>query len=143
MKRSKCARVLPRLTLVLTLGGWGGFKKLGEAGLSAIGNSTTGEYGMDRRHCTHPSDAFAIGLVTWCQRCSGWRYKRVGAEPGSTLASASTVVFESHFLPAEETDPSTLLALASRLFRCAQEWGEDHFESEQLELDWTWQSLSD
>lgn len=98
---------------------------------------------MDRKYCTHEPDSLVIGLVTWCPRCSGWRYKRVGADFGSALGGASTVVYESHFLPAEETDPATLLAIVSRLFRCAQEWGEDHFETEQLELDWSWQSLKD
>lgn len=97
----------------------------------------------DRKYCTHDGNAVAIGVVTWCQRCVGWRYRRVGAEPGSFSGTGSTVVYESHFLPAEETDPATLLAIASRLFRCAQEWGEDLYETEQLELDWSWQSLRD
>lgn len=96
---------------------------------------------MDRKMCTHDGGDVAIGLVTWCVRCSGWRYRRVGVGPASGSVISSAVVYESHFLPAEETDPTTLLALASRLFRCAQEWGQDHYESEHLELDWTWQSL--
>lgn len=98
---------------------------------------------MDRKFCTHEGGDVAIGLVTWCVRCSGWRYRRVGVGSGSSLDSGSAQVYESHFLPAEETDPSTLLAIASRLFRCAQEWGQDHYESEQLELDWSWQALND
>ena len=96
---------------------------------------------VDRKFCTHEGGDVALALVTWCVRCSGWRYKRVGVGSGSYSDTASAQVYESHFLPAEETDPSQLLALASRLFRCAQEWGQDHFEASQLELDWTWQSL--
>jgi len=37
----------------------------------------------------------------------------------------SPVVYESHFLPVEETTPDELNALIQRAFRSAQEWEQD------------------
>lgn len=65
-------------------------------------------------------------IVSWCGRCSGFRYSRLGAALGSGLDSSSLELYESHFLPAEETDPSEMLHLTMRAFRCAQEWQQDY-----------------
>lgn len=90
---------------------------------------------VDRKHCMHGGGEVALALVTWCVRCSGWRYKRVGVDSGSYLDGGSAQVYESHFLPAEETTPEDLQVLAQRLFRCAQEWGQDRWEYGASQLD--------
>lgn len=83
----------------------------------------------DRRNCAHPVNEFVVCIIQWCARCSGWRYKRVGVEPGSTLDTGSAKVYESHFLEAEETTPDTILALTTRAFRSAQEWQQELWEA--------------
>lgn len=96
---------------------------------------------MDRRNCSHPRETHCTLIVSWCVRCSGWHVSRVGVERGSRWATASTEVYESHFLPAEETSPDQLQVLVQRVFRSAQEWEQDR--TDQLEFDWEWQNLTD
>lgn len=74
-------------------------------------------------------------ILSWCGRCSGFRYSRLGAAHGSGLDSSSLELYESHFLPAEETDPSEMLHLTMRAFRCAQEWQQDHDDQAQLPFE--------
>lgn len=80
---------------------------------------------MDRRTCSHPSLQPCILVIRWCARCSGWGVSRLGAGWGSPSDSASLEVYESHFLPVEETSPDELQHLIQRVFRCAQEWEQD------------------
>jgi hypothetical protein len=75
----------------------------------------------DRKSCTHRTDSTVVIFVTWCVRCSGWRYVRALEEQGSLLGTSSGAPSESHFLPQEETSPSELLALMARAFNVAQE----------------------
>lgn len=76
---------------------------------------------VDRKFCSHQADTAVVVFVTWCVRCSGWRYVRALEERGSLLGSNSGAPSESHFLPQEDTDPSQLLALMTRAFTVAQE----------------------
>lgn len=80
---------------------------------------------VERKHCSHYASEYANLLVTWCVRCSGWRVARYGPAPGSGSGDCSRELYESHFLPAEETTPDELQAIVQRLFRCAQEWEQD------------------
>ena len=75
----------------------------------------------NRRMCTHRTDSTVVIFVTWCARCSGWRYVRVLEEQGSLLGTSSDAPSESHFLPQEEVGPSELLALMTRAFTTAAE----------------------
>lgn len=80
---------------------------------------------MDRRFCAHEVPHFSIVLVQWCRRCSGWRVRRVGVDAGSTSAGSSAEVYESHFLPLEETTPDELQHFIQRALRAEQEWPTD------------------
>lgn len=80
---------------------------------------------MDRKKCLHTTDVTVLLFVTWCSRCSGWRVTRSSVAQASSWASPSTEVYESHFLPVEETSPDELQHLIQRCFRCAQEWEQD------------------
>jgi hypothetical protein len=71
--------------------------------------------------CSHKSSSSVIVFVTWCVRCSGWRYVRALEEAGSLSVGSPDGPYESHFLPQEETGPSELLALMQRAFLVAQE----------------------
>lgn len=90
---------------------------------------------MDRKNCTHTVSEQCILLVAWCVRCSGWRVQRVGVDCGSSSDTASTQVYERHFLPAEETSPEELQALIQRTFRCAQEWEQDRWDYGASQMD--------
>lgn len=89
---------------------------------------------MDRRSCTHSRKEPVVVLLSWCERCSGWGYSRLGVPPGSYSELNSLEVYESHFLPAEELTPDEGLHLMMRAFRAAQEWGQDAYEQEELPL---------
>lgn len=80
---------------------------------------------MDRRTCSHRTDTTVVLFIAWCTRCSGWRIVRGGESQGSFWGSAMPEVYESHFLPQEETGPDELQALIQRAFRAAQEWEQD------------------
>lgn len=80
---------------------------------------------MDRRNCTHGQQEPCVLVITFCTRCQGWRYSRLGEPAGSNLAGVSLELFESHFLPMEDASPDDLHLLIQRAFRCAQEWAED------------------
>jgi len=80
---------------------------------------------MDRKNCNHYPTVLVSLHIRWCARCSGWQVRRVGQEPGLLSAIDSPVVYESHFLPVEETTPDELNALIQRAFRSAQEWEQD------------------
>lgn len=80
---------------------------------------------MDRKHCSHPIPHFSVLLVQWCVRCSGWRVRRVGVEPGSESDTSSVEVYEAHFLPQEETGPDELQHLIQRTLRAEQEAATD------------------
>lgn len=80
---------------------------------------------MDRKYCSHPIDHFSILTVQWCRRCSGWRVRRVGVDSGLFSASGSAQVFESHFLPQEETDPYDTARILQRALRAEQEFPND------------------
>lgn len=75
----------------------------------------------DRKMCTHQADTAVVIFVTWCARCSGWRYVRALEAQGSLLDGSSDAPSESHFLPQEETGPDDLLALMTRAFNTATE----------------------
>lgn len=76
---------------------------------------------VDRRTCTHTSETSVIIFLSWCKRCSGWRFVRASEEAGSLSVTSIDGPYESHFLPQEETGPSELSHLIERAFRCAQE----------------------
>lgn len=76
---------------------------------------------MDRKTCSHPTSATVVLFITWCGRCSGWRVTRSAALQGSFWDTPFTEVYESHFLPVEETGPSETTHLINRAFLCAQE----------------------
>lgn len=80
---------------------------------------------MDRKNCSHRPDVTVLLFIQWCVRCSGWRVTRSAVEQGSFWDTPSIERYESHFLPAEETEPQELSALIERSFRCAQEWEQD------------------
>lgn len=84
----------------------------------------------ERKWCTHSSQEIVVLVIRWCARCSGWHYKRVGVGCGSLSAIASAEVYESHFLPAEETTPDELQFLIQRAFRAAQELEEDWYDAQ-------------
>jgi hypothetical protein len=79
-----------------------------------------------RKNCTHESRTEEVIVVSWCVRCSGWRYARVSYFSGLGSASSSEALSsERHFLPAETTDPTELSYLIQRAFRAAQEGEQD------------------
>lgn len=80
---------------------------------------------MDRKYCSHEVEHFSVIIVQWCRRCSGWRVRRVGVPVGSTSAGCSVEVYESHFLPLEETTPDELQHFIQRAFRAEQEFPND------------------
>lgn len=75
----------------------------------------------DRKMCTHQADTAVVIFVTWCARCSGWRYVRVLEDRGSLLDGSSDAPSETHFLPQEETGPDDARALMTRALHVAQE----------------------
>lgn len=81
---------------------------------------------MDRKNCSHAPTHQEIILVAWCVRCSGWRVRRVGVDSGSSSDTNSAVVYESHFLPAEEADPMDLLSLGRRALETSRDAELEH-----------------
>lgn len=80
---------------------------------------------MERQNCTHQAKETVVLFISWCQRDSGWRVVRASSRPDSLSGPGSVEVYESHFLPQEETSPDELQHLIQRAFRCAQEWEQD------------------
>jgi hypothetical protein len=64
-------------------------------------------------------------------------------EAGSTSAGFSAEVYESHFLPVEETGPDELQHLIQRCFRAAQELEQDRVDHNQTLPDGNWGSYVD
>lgn len=89
---------------------------------------------MERKACTHRADHPVVTIITWCERCSGWRFSRVGVPLGSPLGSGSLEVLESHFLPTEDTSPDDTWSLFMRCFNIARELVEWGYHCEPLDL---------
>jgi len=90
---------------------------------------------MDRKYCSHVTGDPVVTIVTWCARCSGWRFSRLGVLPGSRSATSSLEVLESHFLPAEDTSPDETWHLFMRQFNIARETVEDSLGVGRLPFD--------
>jgi len=80
---------------------------------------------MDRHVCAHMPRSEVLLVVRWCVRCSGWQVRRLGVDCGSSSVIGSPELYESHFLPVDDTGPDELQPLIQRVFRCAQEWEQD------------------
>jgi len=76
---------------------------------------------MERKNCTHQSDFVNVMIVRWCARCSGWHFSRLGVPCGSSWASGSLELLESHFLPVEETGPDEISPVVNRAFHASAE----------------------
>lgn len=89
---------------------------------------------MNRQHCSHKAGEACVLIITWCTRCSGWRVMRVSSHPVSSLDQSTFALYESHFLPVEETSPDELQHLIQRAFRSAQEWEQDNADQGVLDF---------
>lgn len=86
---------------------------------------------MDRRYCSHPAYEASVLIVTWCERCCGWRAVRASSAPGLASAGSSIEVYESHFLPQEETSLDEIVHIAKRTFECAQTWALEMMDGQR------------
>lgn len=90
---------------------------------------------VDRKFCSHRAIDTCVLFISWCERCAGWRFVRASSSAGLRSVPDSVELYESHFLPVEETSPDELLILVQRAFRSAQEWQQDQLDHMQLDFD--------
>lgn len=79
-----------------------------------------------RNTCTHSALVVMEVRVRWCVRCSAWQWTQSCLERVSESATSWEVTLPaSRHLPAEETSPDDVYAIATRLLRQAQELEQD------------------